>query len=38
MAEPVTGSDSWTLPDKHWDPMEKLLPENQGPKESRLGC
>ena len=27
MAEPVAGSASWILPDKLWDPMEKLLPK-----------
>ena len=27
MAEPVSGSNSWILPDKLWDRMEKLLPK-----------
>ena len=25
MAEPVSGSNSWILPDKLWDRMEKLV-------------
>jgi len=36
MAEPVTGSASWILPDKLWDPMKKLPPKYK--VSSKGGC